>query len=82
MKLMRIEDHSKLWLDAQVYEDQLAMVKVGEELHATVDGIPGKIFIAKIQFIYPHLDHMSRTGLVRAVLDNPGHELAAPACTP
>jgi Cu(I)/Ag(I) efflux system membrane fusion protein/cobalt-zinc-cadmium efflux system membrane fusion protein len=75
MKLMRIEDHSKLWLDSQVYEDQIALIKIGQEIRATVDGVPGKIFTARVQFIYPHLDHMARTALVRTTLDNPNHEL-------
>jgi Cu(I)/Ag(I) efflux system membrane fusion protein/cobalt-zinc-cadmium efflux system membrane fusion protein len=75
MKVMRIEDHSKLWLNAQVYEDQLPMIQVGQEVRATVDGVPGKTFTGKVSFIFPHLDHMARTEIVRTVLDNPGHEL-------
>jgi RND family efflux transporter MFP subunit len=75
MKVMRIEDHSTLWLNAEVYEDQIPMVKIGQEVRATLDGVPGKIFTGKVSFIYPHLDHMARTEIVRTVLDNPGHEL-------
>jgi RND family efflux transporter MFP subunit len=75
MKVMRIEDHSKLWLNAQVFEDQLSMIQVGQEVRATVDGVPGKMFTGKVSFIFPHLDHMARTEIVRTVLDNPGHEL-------
>lgn len=75
MKVMRIEDHSRLWLNAQVYEDQISMIKIGQEVRATVDGVPGKTFTGKVSFIYPHLDHMARTETVRTVLDNPGHEL-------
>jgi membrane fusion protein, copper/silver efflux system len=74
-KIMRIEDHSKLWLDVQVHENQLEMVKVGQQINAAVDGVPGKVFTGRIGFIYPHLDHMARTALVRTVLDNPNHEL-------
>ena len=74
-KIMRIEDHSRLWLDVQVYEDQFPMVKIGQTVNASVDGIPGKTFSGKVNFIYPHLDHMARTELVRTVLDNPHHEL-------
>jgi RND family efflux transporter MFP subunit len=75
MKIMRIEDHSRLWLDIQVYEDQIPMVKIGQEVRAAVDGAPGKTFTGNVTFIYPHLDHMARTELVRAIFDNPGHEL-------
>jgi Cu(I)/Ag(I) efflux system membrane fusion protein/cobalt-zinc-cadmium efflux system membrane fusion protein len=75
MKLMRIEDHNKLWLDAVVYEDQIEMVAEGQEMQATLDAFPGRTFAGKITFIYPHLDHMARTQNVRATLDNPKHEL-------
>jgi membrane fusion protein, copper/silver efflux system len=75
MKIMRIEDHSKLWLDMQIYEDQIPLVKIGQEIHITADGVPGTTFTGKVTFIYPHLDHMARTELVRTVIDNPDHQL-------
>lgn len=75
MKLMRIEDHSKMWLDAQVYEDQFSLVRMGQTVKAAVDGMPGKTFSGTITFISPHLDHMTRTFTVRAILDNPDFAL-------
>ncbi len=76
MKVMRIEDHTKLWLDAQVYEDDIPLVALGQTVQATVEASPGKTFSGPITFIYPHLDHMSRTVTVRVTLDNPNHELS------
>jgi RND family efflux transporter MFP subunit len=76
MKVMRIEDHSMLWLDAQVYENQISMVKIGQKVNATVDGAEGKTFTGKVMFIYPHLDHMSRTEIVRTMLENGQHDLS------
>lgn len=75
MKLMRIEDHSRLWLDAQVYEEQISSIKLGQTVEAVVDGVTGKTFGGPITFIYPHVDHMTRTITVRIALDNPKHEL-------
>ncbi len=75
MKLMRIEDHTKLWLNAQVYQDQMPAVAIGQMVDATVDGVPGKTFTGPIAFIYPHVNHMTRTTTVRVELDNPKHEL-------
>ena len=74
-RLMRIEDHSVLWLDAQVYEDQIEAVRVGQTVRATVDGLPGRTFTGTVTFVYPHVDPMTRTETVRANLDNPDHEL-------
>jgi RND family efflux transporter MFP subunit len=75
IKLMRIADHTTIWLDAQVYEEQIPLVKLGQAVEATLDAIPGRIFRGKITFIYPHLDHMTRTLMVRATFDNPNFEL-------
>ncbi len=75
MKLMRIEDHSKLWLDAEIYEQQIPMVAIGQSIDAIVEGVPGKTFTGKIAFVYPHVDHMTRTETVRTTLENPKHEL-------
>ncbi len=75
MKLMRIEDHSKLWLNAQVYEAQMTSVSLGQRVDAAVDGVPGKTFNGPIMFISPHVDHMTRTLTVRVQFDNPTHQL-------
>ena len=75
MKLMRVADHETMWLDAQVYPDQLSAVKMGQEVNATIDGMPDHAYTGKITFMYPHLDHMTRTLTVRMTLDNPEFEL-------
>jgi Cu(I)/Ag(I) efflux system membrane fusion protein/cobalt-zinc-cadmium efflux system membrane fusion protein len=75
MKLMRVADHSKIWLDAQVYEEQLPVVKLNQSVVATVDGVPGKSFKGTVSFMYPHVDHATRTLTVRMTLDNPNFEL-------
>ncbi|MDB5326891.1 MAG: cation efflux system periplasmic linker protein [Phycisphaerales bacterium] len=75
MKLMRIEDHAKLWLNTQVYENQLASVKVGQMVRATVDGVADETFEGPVTFIDPHVDPMTRTTIVRVQIDNPGQRL-------
>ena len=75
MKLMRVADHTKMWLDAQVYQEQIPVVKMGQEVIATVDGMPGQTWRGAITFIYPHVDHMTRTLTVRMTLDNPDFAL-------
>ena len=75
MKLMRVVDHTIMWLDAQVYEEQLPVVKLGQAVVASLDGVPGKSFKGTVSFMYPHVDHATRTLTVRMTLDNPGFEL-------
>jgi Cu(I)/Ag(I) efflux system membrane fusion protein/cobalt-zinc-cadmium efflux system membrane fusion protein len=75
MKLLSIADHTTMWLDAEVYEAQIPLVRMGQTVEATVDAIPGKTFTGKVAFIYPHVDHMTRTLIVRATFDNPDFAL-------
>jgi membrane fusion protein, copper/silver efflux system len=74
-KLLGIADHTKMWLDAEVYEEQIALVKMGQTVTAMLDAIPGKTFTGTVSFIYPHVDHMTRTLMVRSTFDNPNFEL-------
>lgn len=75
MKLMRVADHSKMWLDAQVYEEQIPLVAMGQAVDVTLDAMGGRTVAGKVTFIYPHLEHMTRTLMVRATFDNPDFEL-------
>jgi RND family efflux transporter MFP subunit len=75
MKLLRIEDHSRLWLDAEVYEGQIPLVSVGQPVEATLEGMPGQTFGGEVSFLHPHVDHMTRTETVRTMLDNPDLKL-------
>jgi Cu(I)/Ag(I) efflux system membrane fusion protein/cobalt-zinc-cadmium efflux system membrane fusion protein len=75
MKLLGIADHTAMWLDAEVYEQQITLVKMGQTVEVTVDAIPGKTFPGKVTFIYPHVDHMTRTLMVRSTFDNPAFDL-------
>jgi RND family efflux transporter MFP subunit len=76
MKIMRIEDHSKLWLEARVYQEDMSQIALGQTVEATVDAQPGKTYTGPITFIDPHVDDAGRTVLARITLDNPNHELS------
>jgi len=70
MKLMRIEDHSHLWLNVQVFEEQIPLVKIGQQVQIEIEALPGRTIIGAITFIHPHLDHMARSEMVRCTLEN------------
>jgi Cu(I)/Ag(I) efflux system membrane fusion protein len=69
-RVLRIVDHSKLWLDAQIYESQLPFIRLGQKATATIESLPGKPFDGEVIFIHPHVDPMTRTVMVRLVLPN------------
>jgi membrane fusion protein, copper/silver efflux system len=75
MQVMRIVDHRELWLDAQVFEQQLPLVRVGQDATATVAALPGRDFRGSVAFVHPHVDERTRAAMVRLVVPNPALEL-------
>lgn len=71
--LFDVADLSTVWVEAQVYENDLAFLKLGLEIKATTEAIPGKEFKGKVSFLNPHLDLTSRTLRARFDVDNPDH---------
>jgi Cu(I)/Ag(I) efflux system membrane fusion protein len=68
--LFEIADLSHVWIVAQVYEDQIALVRVGQAVEATVEAYPGLVFKGKVAFLDPALNSATRTLNVRYDLDN------------
>ncbi len=71
-RVMRVVDYSTLWLDARVFERDLSLVQVGKAARASVASRPGEAFEGEIVFIDPRVDAMTRTGMVRLSVPNPG----------
>jgi Cu(I)/Ag(I) efflux system membrane fusion protein len=71
MSLLRIADLSEVWVDAQVYESDLPLVKLGQSVTVTLPFVPGQRFEGKVEYIHPRLDPQTRTVRTRVVLDNP-----------
>jgi Cu(I)/Ag(I) efflux system membrane fusion protein len=59
--LFEVADLSHVWIQAQVYEDQFALVKVGQAVEATVRAYPGEVFKGTVAFIDPALNPATRT---------------------
>ena len=73
--MFEVADLHTVWVQAQVYEHQLGLVREGQSVSATVEAVPGRTFAGKVEFIQPHLDPATRTVEVRFALDNPNHML-------
>jgi Cu(I)/Ag(I) efflux system membrane fusion protein len=70
MRLYRIAGLTKVWIEAQVYEGDLAHVVVGQAAPVTLDYLPGRTYPARVAYVYPSLDPQTRTGRVRLELAN------------
>ena len=73
--LYRLVDFSHVWVIAEVYEQDLPSVRIGEAAEVELDAYPGERFKGEITFIYPTLTPATRTAKVRVELDNPGGKL-------
>ncbi len=72
MNLYKIADLSDVWIMADVYEYEVPLVRVGQEARVTLPYSSGEALAAKVNFIYPVLDPVSRTVKVRLTMHNPG----------
>lgn len=75
--LYRIVDMSTVWLIAEVFEQDLAGVRVGQSAAITVKAYPGRSFTGRVAFIYPVVGEQTRTARVRIEMANPDDLLKA-----
>jgi len=75
MRLYTIADLSTVWVQAQVFQDDLGRIKAGDPARLTVDSFPGRTFSGRVDFIYPQVDMDTRTAKVRVVFSNSGLQL-------
>ncbi|MFD0760578.1 efflux RND transporter periplasmic adaptor subunit [Lutibacter aestuarii] len=69
--LFTIANLTTVWANFDAYEKQLSSIQLGDEIRITTNANPNKEFKAKISFIDPILNTLTRTVTVRAELNNP-----------
>jgi RND family efflux transporter MFP subunit len=75
MRLYTIADLSSVWVQAQVFQNDLERIKIGAPAILTVDTYASRTFTGRVDFIYPQVDMETRTGKVRVVFSNSGLQL-------
>lgn len=85
--LFDVADLSTVWVQAQLYEDDLAFLPAGGhdpktgkpdfdlKVTAATRAFPGRPFAGTLSFLFPHVDAETRTLTARFDLPNAGHEL-------
>jgi cobalt-zinc-cadmium efflux system membrane fusion protein len=66
-----IADLSTMWLKAQIFEQDIAQVRIGQEIEARVSAIPNRVFKARINAINSASDLTTRRVVVRSEIENP-----------
>ncbi len=70
-----IADHSSVWVNVDIYENEIHLINKGDKAKMTLDALPGETLTGTVEFIWPHLDPVSRTIKVRLEFPNPDTKL-------
>ncbi len=73
--LFKLADLSTVWIDGEVFEQDLASVHVGAVVRLEFQALPGDTRTGRISYVYPTLNPSTRTVRVRVVLPNPDIQL-------
>ncbi|HMA40784.1 MAG TPA: efflux RND transporter periplasmic adaptor subunit [Gemmatimonadales bacterium] len=71
MKLYRLANLSTVWVEGEVFEQDLGLIRTGAPVHVEMAAYPGRSFAGRVSFVWPMVETQSRTGRVRVVLANP-----------
>ncbi len=75
IRLYRIADLGIVWVLAEIYEQDLPFVQLGQEAVVKVPAFPDREFRGRVTFVYPTVDEKTRTARVRLEFENPGYFL-------
>jgi membrane fusion protein, copper/silver efflux system len=63
--LYKVADLSTVWVEADVYEQEMASARVGQRATVTLEAYPGESFDGRAIYIYPFMEENTRTVKVR-----------------
>ena len=73
--LYQVADLSTVWVVAEVFEQDIGLVKSGARAKVKINAYPDKLFEGRVTYVYPTLQAETRTVAVRVELANPGLQL-------
>jgi Cu(I)/Ag(I) efflux system membrane fusion protein len=74
-EIYRIADLSTIWLMLDLFPDDAARIRFGQQVEAEVQSMPGEIFTGRVAFIDPTVNSKTRTVRVRVESLNPDGKL-------
>ena len=74
-ELYMIADLSEVWVEAELFEADAALVEEGMPAAIEVTAFPGRTFEGRIEYVYPTLKEETRSMTARIALPNPGGRL-------
>ncbi|WP_414828263.1 efflux RND transporter periplasmic adaptor subunit [Alteromonas sp. H39] len=68
--VMSIGKLDSVWVEAEVFESDTALIEAGQAVTMTLDYLPGKTWEGQVDYVYPSLNPTTRTLRVRLAFDN------------
>jgi Cu(I)/Ag(I) efflux system membrane fusion protein len=72
--IMRLEGYGKLWVEADVYPNEMKQIKQGVELKVVVNGWEDQVQTMKVDFINPSLQAGTQLTQIRGSIANPNNQ--------
>lgn len=73
--IVSLEDRSRMWVDFRLPERFVGRTQPGQPVEITLDALPGRPYVGKVEALDSLVDANGRSLLVRARVDRPGSEL-------
>ena len=70
MHLYRLADLREMWVEGELFEQDLQFVEIGSQAEIEVAAYPGERRVGRVSFVYPMVDEQSRTNRVRVTVPN------------
>ena len=74
-RLYRLADLTTLWVEGDVFEQDLKFARVGDQAHIEVAAYPGEHIMGRVSFVDPTMDEATRTARVRVTVSNRDYRL-------
>lgn len=69
-KIFRVADLSTVWLMLDLFPDDAAAIRFGQQIEAEIESKPGEVFTGRVAFIDPTVNPKTRTVQVRVEILN------------
>jgi Cu(I)/Ag(I) efflux system membrane fusion protein len=73
--ICRLADLSTVWLMLELFPEDAAAIRYGQQVEAEVQSLPGQKFAGRVAFVDPTVDRETRTVGVRVVIPNENGQL-------
>ena len=73
--IMSLADLSEIWVDVDVFEQQIDWVREGQAARMGVPFAPDREWVGEVDYVYPTIRPETRTARVRLTFDNPDLQL-------